>query len=84
MNRQVSYRCDLLNNNDLKIGTVDFVRGTINCKANSKIKKSGSFMIKDRGDIDYLNDRIKPYMIIDGVEYPLGIYIISGKSREKK
>lgn len=62
------------------------ISGSIDCVADAVIKKSGSFLISESQykDIDYLNDRIKPYMIIDDKEYPLGTFLISGKNRQKK
>lgn len=32
-------------------------------------------------DIDYMNDRIKPVVVIDGIEYILGIFLISSPDR---
>ena len=86
MNRKVGYRYELLNKNNLKIGDLDMMSGSIDCKADAKIKKSGSFQISESifKDIDYLNDRICPYIIIDGISYPLGIFLISGKDRQKR
>lgn len=86
MSRKVSYRYELLNKDNLKIGDLDMITGTIDCQADAKIKKSGSFQISESRfkDIDYLNDRICPYMIIDDVSYPLGVFLISGKNRQKR
>lgn len=86
MSRQVSYRYELLNKDNLKIGDLDMISGNIDCKTDAKIKKSGSFEISESRykDIDYLNDRICPYIVIDDVSYPLGVFLISGKDRQKK
>lgn len=86
MTRRISFRYDLLNNNELKIGELDNTTGSVSMDAEAIIKRTGRFNIKENvaKEIDYLNDRIKPIMIIDGVEYPLGIYLMPSPERTKK
>ena len=47
-----------------------------------QLKGSATFTTKHRDDIDYLNDRIKIYCIIDGVRHSLGEYLISSSRRK--
>lgn len=46
-----------------------------------QLKGSATFTTKSRKDIDYLNDRIKIFCIIDGIRHPLGEYLISSGKR---
>ena len=45
-----------------------------NAEADIKMSMSGTFAYNDL--VDYLNDELKPYQIIDGVEYPVGVFQI--------
>lgn len=45
-----------------------------NAEADIKISMSGTFAYNDL--VDYLNDELKPYQIIDGAEYPVGVFQI--------
>lgn len=59
--------------------------GTIRMNSKGEIKQSlqGSFFpyaIDARGrgiEIDWINDEIKPYLVIDGIEHPLGVFMPS-------
>lgn len=89
--RETKFRYDLLNKFDIKIGELDFATGgNISFNSDANIKKIGSFKIRENEsrDIDWLNDRIKPYFCIkvNGVwlEYSLGIFIVSTPRKEKK
>lgn len=60
--RKLSFRYELLDRNLNKIRDLDNVRaGSIQQTYISEIKRTASFEIQDRGDIDYLHDFIKPY-----------------------
>lgn len=45
-----------------------------NAETDIKMSMSGTFAYNDL--VDYLNDELKPYQIIDGVEYPVGVFQI--------
>lgn len=85
--RQLSYRYDLLDKNEVFKKTLDSViNGSISMDAEAKIKRTASFYLKDDGSINWLSDRIKPYGLVkmsDGgmVEFPLGIFLLSSPAR---
>lgn len=49
---------------------------TVTMSADGEIKMSFSGTFEHDDNVDYLNDEIRPYYIKDGVEYPLGVYMI--------
>ena len=59
------------------------LEGDISYTSLGRLKSSLTVKIEEDEllDIDYMNDRIKPVAIIDGKEYPLGIFLISSPSR---
>lgn len=85
MNREIKYRYDLLNKTNNKIGELECIDGTINMQSNANIKYSGQFNIKENEskDVDYLNDRIRPVFIENGIEHNLGTFLISSPERKK-
>ena len=87
MTREIKFRYELLNQNDLQIGTIDSVNGSVafNSLADN-IKRTARFEIKENifKDVDYLNDRIRPIIIIDDVEYEMGVFLIPSPTRSKK
>lgn len=85
MSREIRYRYDLLSHNNSKIGELECLNGTINMKADAAVKYSARFQIKENEakDVNYLKDRIRPVLIVDGVEHSLGNFIISSPGRER-
>lgn len=59
------------------------LEGDISYTSLGRLKSSLTVKIQEDEllNIDYMNDRIKPVVIIDGKEYPLGIFLISSPSR---
>ena len=57
--------------------------GDISYTSLGRLKSSLTIKIKEDElfDIDYMNDRIKPVVVIDGKEYSLGIFLISSPNR---
>lgn len=57
--------------------------GDISYTSLGRLKSSLTIKIEEDEllNIDYMNDRIKPVVVIDGEEYPLGIFLISSPSR---
>lgn len=49
----------------------------IRMTGSAEIKTTLSCRIVYNPDLDLLNDRLRPYQIVDGVEYPMGEYLIS-------
>jgi len=92
--RKVSFRYDLLNRNDIKIGTLD---GVTNAKVTygefRVIKRSATFGLNVymQKEIDFIRDQIQPWFILHmptggTVEWPLGIFLLespSGKTKGK-
>jgi hypothetical protein len=63
--RQLSFRYDRLDRNNQFIESIDYVsKCSIENNALADIKRTAKFDILDTGTINYLQDRIKPYMRI--------------------
>lgn len=82
--RTISYRYELLDKNDRPIGDVT-ASGSINFDSSSAIKRVASLNIKEEKEVDYLSDRIKPYMRLKVgekvLEFPMGVFLMSSPSR---
>ncbi|MGG3737528.1 LamG-like jellyroll fold domain-containing protein [Aeribacillus pallidus] len=62
-NRQIRFRYDLLDKNDNKIKELDSViDGEVSMASLSSIKRTAKFRLKDKGDINWLTDRIQPFV----------------------
>lgn len=88
-NRKVKFRYDLLNYNDVKIGELTPVPGgSLGLNSLAQIKRTGSFTFKENefNDIDWLNDRVQPFFMLntgkEWMEWPLGIFLISSPNRK--
>jgi hypothetical protein len=84
--RKIKFRYDLLNSNDNYIRTLDTVEsGEVSMASLASIKRTARFRIKDNEDINWLSDRIHPFVEIkvkDGwIEFPLGIFLLSSPTR---
>ncbi|NUK30991.1 hypothetical protein HT574_13115 [Parageobacillus sp. VR-IP] len=86
--RHFKFRYDLLDMNDNKIGELDsVVDGEVSMASLDSIKRTARFKIKDKGDINWLTDRIQPFALLrmrDGkyIEFPLGIFLLSSPTRK--
>jgi hypothetical protein len=86
--RHFKFRYDLLDMNDNKIGELDsVVDGEVSMASLDSIKRTAKFRLKDRGEINWLSDRIQPYALLrmrDGqyIEFPLGIFLLSSPTRK--
>lgn len=85
MSRIINIRYELLNYADLKKGELDVLSGSVALNSLAQIKRTAQFKIKEKNlkDVNYLTDRIRPVLIIDKKEIPLGIYLIPSPTREK-
>ena len=80
--RIIKFKYNLLDNTDtFKKQLYNVESCNINYTSLSRFKSSASIKMREDADIDYLNDRIQPIVILDGQEYPLGIYLICSPSR---
>lgn len=82
--REVSFRYDLLNYDEIKIGELTGLGGNIGLNSLAQIKRKGKFQFKENElqDIDWLNDKIQPVFILNKeYEFPLGVLMISSPTR---
>lgn len=87
MTREIKFRYELLDKNDLYLGTIDSISGSVAFNSLAEnIKRTARFEIKENvfKDVDYLNDRVRPIIILDGVEYEMGVFLIPSPSRKKR
>ena len=89
--REVKFRYDLLNTDDIKIGELTSVPGgRLGLNSLAQIKRKGKFKFKENEfkDIDWLNDRVQPFFMLKmgdkWLEWPLGIFLISSPSRKTR
>ena len=87
MTREIKFRYELLNQNNSYLGTIDSISGSVafNSLADN-IKRTARFEIKENifKDVDYLNDRIRPIIILDDIEYEMGVFLIPSPTRIKR
>lgn len=86
-NRKVSYRFDLLDKDEMPLGQVS-ASGSISYDSDARIKRAARLDIKEIKDIDFINNRIRPYMLLDtprgALQFPLGVFLLSSPSRSKR
>lgn len=83
-NREVSFRYDLLNYNETKIGELTSLGGNLGLNSLAQIKRKGNFQFKENelDDVDWLNDKVQPVFILNNQhEFKLGVFMISSPSR---
>lgn len=78
--REIGYRVDVIRHGAVltTLRAVEVPR--IDCSAFAEIKMSMSGTFIHDAAVDYLNDELRPVLLIDGVEFPLGVFPISGKT----
>lgn len=89
--RLIKFRYDLLNRQEIKIGTLDnVVSGEVSMASlATDIKRTARFYMKENRDIDWLNDRVQPFCMFrmpDGgwVEWSLGIFLLNSPKRKEQ
>jgi len=90
--RKVSFRYDLLNRNDIKIGTLDgMTKATVSYGEFRVIKRSASFSLSEylQRNINFMNEQIQPWFVLhmpDGgrVEWSLGIFSMKSPKRNAR
>jgi hypothetical protein len=86
--RHIKFRYDLLDKNDQKKGELDNVLGgEVSMASLSSIKRTARFRLKDKGEINWLSDRIQPFALLrmrngNYIEFPLGIFLLSSPIRK--
>lgn len=85
--RSISFRYDRLDAGNNLLGSVDFVtKCSISYDMLSKIKRTAKISLLDRTPINFLGDRIRPWIRLsmrDGgfVEWPQGVFLLSTPKR---
>lgn len=83
--RHVSFQYELLDKNNIfKKNLRNIESCSISYKFLSQLKSSATIVMTDDNRIDYLNDRIKAYITLNGVKTPLGVFLMSTPSRDIK
>ena len=88
--RKVSFRYDLLNRHDIKIGELDGItRANVSYGDFRRIKRSATFSLNDyeQNEIDFMSNSIQPWFVLHMpqggvVEYPLGIFHLQSPERD--
>lgn len=82
--REVKFRYDLLNNNNVKIGEVPMLSGAVRFNSLAQIKRTATFSLQEEDGraIDYLNHRIRPVMLLGQAEHPLGVFLLPSPARK--
>jgi hypothetical protein len=88
--RRFAFRYELLNASNVKLGDLgDVAAGAIEHNWLADIKRKATFRLRDTGGIDFLSDRIKPWVRLylppygaqDYVEWPQGVFLLSSPTR---
>lgn len=88
--RRFAFRYELLDASNAKIGDLDAVEScTVTMNWLADIKRTATFQLKDTDQIDFLSNRIKPYVQLrippygpnDWVEWPQGVFLLSSPQR---
>lgn len=84
--RRLSFRYELLDRDLNKKADLNNVTdGEIRHNAFATIKRTARFSLIDTGEIDYLNDRIKPFIRLwvnnQWAEFPQGVFLLSTPTR---
>jgi len=88
--RKVSFRYELLNRNDLRIGILDGItNASVSYGEFRTIKRSATFRLNEynQRNINFLTDQIQPWFILHmpqggTVEWSLGIFMLESPSRK--
>lgn len=76
--RVESSRVELLDYRDTVIGDVTGVAAcTLEWNAEAPITATGTIDLVGGSEIDFSSNRVRPYKIVDGVEYPLGVFVMA-------
>lgn len=88
--RRFTFRYDLLSADGTLVGTLSNVQsGKVAQNWLSDIKRTATFRLRETGGIDYLADRIRPwvrlhlypYGTLDWVEWPQGVFLLATPGR---
>jgi hypothetical protein len=86
-NRTIRWEYELLDKNDLKLGTIDEITGSYGLDSEAEIKGAASFQLSERNlkDIDFFSERIKPVFCLqigsEWLKWEQGIYLLNSPNR---
>lgn len=82
--REIAFKYKLLNKDNIFKKYLTTVQGcTIRYDSLSLLKMSATLNMSEDQSIDYINDKIQPFMLLNGEVYPLGVFLISSPKRIK-
>jgi hypothetical protein len=87
-NRQIAFRYDLLDSsNNYKKALTTVTSASVANNSLAEIKRTARFTLRDDAAINYLSDRIKPWVrlkMLDGgwAEWPQGVFLLSTPPRK--
>jgi len=87
-NRQIAFRYDLLTSaNVFKKALTTVTAANVANNSLAEIKRTAQFTLRDDAEINYLSDRIKPWVrlkMLDGgwAEWPQGVFLLSTPPRK--
>ena len=79
--RTIDFRYDLLRNG-IKRGEAKVLSGQIDFDSTSTIMRTASLNLLPNG-IDWIRDTVRPVMIINGEDFPLGVFVFSTPTKEE-
>lgn len=88
--RRWSFRYEHLTSTGVVLGDlVDVQSGEVSQNWLADIKRTAKFVLRDTGDVDFLSDRVKPYVRLhlppygadDWCEWPQGVFLLSTPAR---
>lgn len=87
-NQRIAFRYELYDRNgNFKANLSTVIGGAVEYNALNDIKRTARFTLKDAQDVDYLNDRIKPYCRVwlasaaGWAEFALGLFLLTTAPR---
>lgn len=81
--RTIGFRYELLDDANRHRRWLDKVLGgRVGNNALAEIKRTAAFRIQEVEDIDWLSDRIRPWVDLNGQSYPQGVFLLSSPSRK--
>lgn len=80
--RHLSFRYELLDANNVHKGWLDEVmKALVANNSLADIKRTARITMLDNPDIDWLADRVKPFVTLNGDEHPQGVFLLSSPRR---
>ena len=77
MIRQYQTRVDVIRNGATVTSLQPASDPNITCESSAEIKTSMGADFYDNADVNWLTDELKPYQIIDGEEFPVGVFMVA-------